>query len=78
MMYNITITNDTSQQAKSILMMLKSLALDYDFLKIEEMPDEQINEDEKQEIDRRLTRIENGEAKFLSWEEVKRDIKAVL
>lgn len=37
-----------------------------------------ITEDEKKEIDRRLERIEKGEAKLFSWEEVKKELKANL
>ena len=37
-----------------------------------------LSEEQKQEIDRRLERIENGEAKLFSWEDVKQEIKSKL
>ncbi len=37
-----------------------------------------LSQEQKHEVDRRLQRIENGEAKLFSWDEVKNDIKSVL
>lgn len=37
-----------------------------------------LSEEQKNEIDRRLERIESGEAKFYDWEDVKREIKSSL
>ena len=37
-----------------------------------------LSKKQKAEIDRRLDRIEKGEAKLFSWEEVKNEIKAAL
>lgn len=47
-------------------------------LKDMEMTNAILSEEQKQEIDRRLERIENGEAKLFSWEDVKQEIKSKL
>lgn len=49
------------------------LAMDiWDSIPDEEKPG--LTEAQKQEIDRRMRRIENGEEKFYTWEEVKAKI----
>ncbi|HYV94472.1 MAG TPA: addiction module protein [Chitinophagales bacterium] len=37
--------------------------------------EEELNESQKQELDRRLKKIEDGEAKFFSWDEVERRLR---
>ena len=37
-----------------------------------------LSEEQKTEIDRRLERIESGEAKLYDWEDVKREVKSSL
>lgn len=37
-----------------------------------------LTEDQKTEVDKRLERIESGEAKLFSWKEIKQEIKSEL
>ena len=37
--------------------------------------EEELNESQKRELDRRLKKIEDGEAKFFSWDEVERRLR---
>ena len=59
MKYNITITNDNTPQAKSILLLLRSLATDYDFLQIEPENENTLSEDLKKELDFRYEHFLN-------------------
>ena len=69
MKYNITITNDSSLQAKSILMMLRTLAMDYDFLQIEQ--ESLLPEDLKQELDFRYEHFLNHADEYKDWDAIK-------
>jgi len=71
MQYNIKITNDSTPQAKSLLMMLKTFALDYDFLQIEMEDENIISEDLKEELDFRYEHFLNHSDEYNDWDTIK-------
>ena len=71
MKYNITITNDSTPQAKSLLMMLKTFAMDYDFLQIEKEDENILSEDLKQELDFLYEHFLNHADEYKDWDTIK-------
>ena len=47
-------------------------------LKDEDGTSSQLPQSHKEELDRRLSRIDNGETKFYTWEEVEKKLKQAL
>ena len=47
-------------------------------LKDEDDTSSQLPQSHKEELDRRLSRIDNGETKFYTWEEVEKKLKQAL
>ena len=71
MQYNIKITSDSSPQAKSLLMMLRTFAVDYDFLQIEMEDENIISDDLKKELDFRYEHFLNHADEYKDWDTIK-------
>jgi len=74
MIYTIKIDN-TSEQAQSILNLLSTLALDYDFLQIEEESTD-LTPEQEAELNRRYEFYLQNPTKGKSWEDVKANLLA--
>ncbi|MBT3208841.1 MAG: hypothetical protein HN704_06245 [Bacteroidetes bacterium] len=71
MTYNIKILNDSTPQAKSLLMMLKSLAIDYDFLQIEQEDENNLSTDLMEELDYRYEHFVTHANEYKDWDTIK-------
>lgn len=70
-----TITNSKSTtQAQSIINLLKTLAKDYDFLKIIEEDEYGLSQEQEAELDRRYGLFLKNPEQGKSWEEVKANL----
>ncbi len=72
MIYTIKI-DSSSEQAQSIINLLSTLALDYDFLKIEEN-NTGLTPEQEAELDKRYEFYLQNPTKGKSWEEVKANL----
>ena len=73
MTYTITITDDKTQQAKSLLKFLKSLSStkDYNFLIIEQDNNDSINEELMKELEYRYEHFKKNKESYKEWNEIK-------
>ena len=73
MTYSIKISSDQTDQAKGLLLFLKSLAQtkDYFFLKIEEEADEEFSKEITDELDFRYEHFMKNKNSFKDWDEIK-------
>lgn len=69
MTYNIKIT-DNSPQAKSLLLMLQSFAMDYNFLQIEK-EENNLSDELKEELDFRYEHFLEHGNEYKDWETIK-------
>ena len=69
MTYNIKIT-DNSPQAKSLLLMLQTFAMDYNFLQIEK-EESNLSEELKEELDFRYEHFLEHGNEYKDWETIK-------
>ncbi len=70
MTYNIKITNDNSPQAKSLLLMLQTFAMDYNFLQIEK-EENNLSDELKEELDFRYEHFLEHGKEYKDWETIK-------
>jgi hypothetical protein len=73
MTYSIKITDDKTEQAKSLLFFLKSLAetKDYFFLKIEQETEDELSDNLIKELDSRYEHFIKHKNSYKNWDEVK-------
>ena len=69
MTYNIKIT-DNSPQAKSLLLMLQTFAMDYNFLQIEK-EESNLSDELKEELDFRYEHFLEHGNEYKDWETIK-------
>lgn len=67
----LTLNIKDENKVNFVLELIKS----FDYIDIIQ---EELSPEQKKEIDRRLKLIENGETNFHSWEDVKKEINAIL
>ena len=73
MEYTIRISDNNSEQAKSLLQFLQTLTQtkEYFFLKIEKNNDEQIHNDVVEELETRYEHFKTNKQSFEDWDDVK-------